>query len=133
MEMTGNTHKTVGGGIKMTGLLVASIAFALLVICPLMAGMTNIITSATHLSIIWIAILGTVPAPPLINMMTLIFRKYEFFCGISLLYLDLYHDCGRYKRDQFQCWRGNAYHDVILDSGYKGCLNGLNVGELKCS
>ncbi len=60
----------------MKELLIASTAFALFVICPRMAGMTNIIASATHLSIIRIAVLGTVLALPLIVLMALIFREY---------------------------------------------------------
>ena len=61
----------------MTELLLASTAFALLVICLRMAGMTYIIASATHLSTIRIAVLTTVPALPQIILIVLAFtRKY---------------------------------------------------------
>ncbi len=66
----------------MKELLIASTAFALFVICPRMAGMTNIIASATHLSIIRIAVLGTVLALPLIILMALIFREYGLFAAL---------------------------------------------------
>ena len=117
----------------MTGHLLSSTAFALLAICPQSAGITNIIASATHLNITMIAFLTTVPTLPLNILIALIFRECGLFCCTSLLCCDRSHDCGRYEVNQLQCWRGNAYHDVILDSGYKGCLYGLNVGELKCS
>ncbi|RLG28901.1 hypothetical protein DRO03_08615 [Methanosarcinales archaeon] len=78
----------------MKELLIASTAFALFVICPRMAGMTNIIASATHLSIIRIAVLGTALALPLIILMALIFEEYGAFCGTSLLCRNRSHGCG---------------------------------------
>ena len=66
----------------MKELLIASTAFALFVICPRMAGMTNIIASATHLSIIRIAVLGTVLALPLIVLMAPIFKECGLFAAL---------------------------------------------------
>ena len=66
----------------MRELLIASSAFALFVICPRMAGMTNVIAGATHLSIIRIAVLGTVLALPPIILMALIFKEYGLFAAL---------------------------------------------------
>ena len=52
-------------------LLIVSVAFALFIVCPRMAGMTNVITNATQTNIIHVAIIGTIISLPLIIAMVL--------------------------------------------------------------
>ena len=72
----------------MKELFIASIAFALFILCPRMAGMTNIISNASSVNIIKVAIFGTILALPLIICMCLIFKGYGLvaaliFCVIT--------------------------------------------------
>ena len=57
-------------------LLTISIAFALFIVCPRMAGMTSVITGATQTSIVQVATVGTIMSLPLTIVMVLIFRRY---------------------------------------------------------
>ena len=60
----------------MNTLLIVSLAFALFIVCPRMAGMTNVITNATQTNIIYVAVIGTIMSLPLIIGMALIFKRY---------------------------------------------------------
>jgi hypothetical protein len=72
----------------MGSLLTVSIAFALFIVCPRMAAMTNIITTATQTNIIHVAVTGTIISLPLIIAMVLIFKQCGFltllgFCVLA--------------------------------------------------
>lgn len=76
------------GDNKMYVLLITSIAFALFIVCPRMAGMTNVITNATQTNIVHVAVIGTIISLPLIIVMVLIFKQYGLiatlvFCIIT--------------------------------------------------
>lgn len=71
----------------MYSLLVVSIAFALFIVCPRMAGMTNVITKATQTNIIQVAIIGTILSLPLIIAMILIFRQYGLIGALGFCVL----------------------------------------------
>jgi uncharacterized membrane protein len=66
----------------MKELLIASVAFALFILCPRMAGMTNIISDASQVSIVKVAIFGTILALPLIIGMAFIFRGYGLIAAL---------------------------------------------------
>jgi hypothetical protein len=68
---------------KMYIFLVTSVAFALFIVCPRMAGMTNIITNATNTNIVQIAVIGTILAIPLIVAMVLIFKQYGLIPALA--------------------------------------------------
>ena len=72
----------------MKELLIASVAFALFILCPRMAGMTKIISDAGDVNLIKVVIFGTIVALPLIVAMALIFARYGLvmaliFCVIT--------------------------------------------------
>ena len=72
----------------MRSLLIVSIAFALFLVCPRMAGMVNVITDATQTNIISVSVIGTVISLPLIIVMVLLFKRYGLiaalgFCGLT--------------------------------------------------
>ena len=50
------------------GLLIASVAFALFILCPRMAGMTKVISEASDVNLVKVVVLGTVVALPLIGL-----------------------------------------------------------------
>jgi hypothetical protein len=68
---------------KMYIFLITSVAFALFIVCPRMAGMTNIITNATNTNIVQIAVIGTILAIPLIVAMVLIFKQYGLIPALA--------------------------------------------------
>ena len=68
-------------------LLIVSVAFALFIVCPRMAGMTNVITEATQTNIIHVAIVGTIISLPLIIAMVLIFKQYGLFAALGFCVL----------------------------------------------
>ena len=76
-----------GGKNKMYVLLITSIAFALFIVCPRMAGMTNVITNATQTNIIHVAVIGTIISLPLIIAMVLIFRQYGLIAALGFCVL----------------------------------------------
>ncbi len=71
----------------MGSLLTVSIAFALFIVCPRMAAMTNIITTATQTNIIHVAVTGTIISLPLIIAMVLIFKHYGLLAALGFCVL----------------------------------------------
>lgn len=71
----------------MEPLLIVSVAFALFIVCPRMAGMANVITNATQTNIIHVAIIGTIISLPLIIAMALIFKQYGLFAALGFCVL----------------------------------------------
>jgi len=71
----------------MYATIVTSIAFALFILCPRMAGMTNVIVNATRTNIVYVSIIGTMISLPLIVVMVLIFKQYGLIAalGFSIL------------------------------------------------
>ena len=80
------SKSSVEGG-KMYPLLIVSVAFALFIVCPRMAAMTNVITKATQTNIIQVAIVGTIISLPLIIAMVLIFRQYGLIAALGFCIL----------------------------------------------
>ncbi len=64
-------------------LLIASVAFALFILCPRMAGMTKVISDASHVSLVRVAVSGTIFALPLIIAMALIFARYGLIAALA--------------------------------------------------
>ena len=71
----------------MEPLLIVAVAFALFIVCPRMAGMTNVITNATQTNIIRVAIVGTIISLPLVIAMVLIFKQYGLFAALGFCVL----------------------------------------------
>jgi len=71
----------------MDSLLTVSIAFALFIVCPRMAGMVNVITKATHTNIISVSIIGTIISLPLIIAMVLLFKHYGLIAALAFCVL----------------------------------------------
>ncbi|MCW3134103.1 MAG: hypothetical protein N2V78_07245 [Methanophagales archaeon] len=66
----------------MKELLIASAAFALFILCPRMAGMTKVISDASHVELIKVVVFGTVVALPMIIAMALIFARYGLVAAL---------------------------------------------------
>jgi len=77
----------LGRGGKMHSLLIVSVAFALFIVCPRMAGMTNVITRATQTNIVQVAVIGTILSLPLTIAMVLIFRQYGLIAALGFCVL----------------------------------------------
>ena len=73
--------RTENGGRIMNPLLIASIAFALFILCPRMAGMANIIANTTQTNLILVAVIGTLISLPLIVLMVIIFSNYGLWAA----------------------------------------------------
>ncbi len=71
----------------MHTLIPVYIAFALFIVCPRMAGMTNVITSATQTNIVSVAVVGTLLSLPLVIAMVLIFRQYGLAAALGFAVL----------------------------------------------
>ncbi len=71
----------------MRQLLIVSMAFALFIVCPRMAKITNVITNATQTNIIQVAIIGTIILLPLIIAMVLIFKQYGLIVALGFCVL----------------------------------------------
>ena len=67
----------------MNTLLIASVGFALFILCPWMAGMANVIAGATNSNLILVAIIGTLISLPLIVLMVIIFRHYGLWAALA--------------------------------------------------
>jgi len=74
-------------GDKMSTMILVSIAFALFIVCPRMAGMTNVITNATQTNIIYVSVIGTIISLPLIIAMVLIFKQYGLMAALGFCIL----------------------------------------------
>ena len=71
----------------MRSLLIVSIAFALFLVCPRMAGMVNVITEATQTNLISVSIIGTIISLPLIIAMVLLFKHYGLIAALAFCVL----------------------------------------------
>ena len=71
----------------MNPLLIASIAFALFILCPRMAGMANVIANATQVNLILVAVIGTLISLPLIVLMVIIFNHYGLWAALAFAVL----------------------------------------------
>ncbi|HDD35567.1 MAG TPA: hypothetical protein ENF30_02070 [Candidatus Desulfofervidus auxilii] len=71
----------------MGNLILVSIAFALFIVCPRMAGMTHVITKATQTNIVQVAVMGTIISLPLIIVMVLTFRRYGLIAALGFCIL----------------------------------------------
>jgi hypothetical protein len=67
----------------MNTLLIASVGLALFILCPRMAGMANVIASATNANLILVAVLGTLISLPLIVLMVVIFRNFGLWAALA--------------------------------------------------
>lgn len=64
-------------------LLIASVGFALFILCPRMAGMANIIANATNVNLVLVSVIGTLFSLPLIVLMVIIFRHYGLWAALA--------------------------------------------------
>ncbi len=71
----------------MSDLVLVSIAFALFIVCPRMAGMAAVISRATNLSLIKIAVFGSLFSIPLTIIMVLVFRRWGLIGALSFCVL----------------------------------------------
>ncbi len=71
----------------MRSLILVSLAFALFIVCPRMAGMTYVITKATNTNIIQVALFGTILSLPLIVAMVWIFKQYGLGAALGFCIL----------------------------------------------
>ncbi len=60
----------------MPTLIFISVAFAFFIVCPRMAGMVYAITRTSNVSIVPVAVIGTVISLPLVVAMVLIFQRW---------------------------------------------------------
>ena len=67
--------------------LISSIALALFIICPRMAGMVCLIAKNTQVSLIYIALLGSIFSIPFVVLMVLIFAKFGLWGALSFCVL----------------------------------------------
>ncbi len=67
----------------MNPLLIASIALALFIVCPRMAGMVNVIAGATQVNLIPVTVIGTLVSLPLIVLMVIIFTHYGLWAALA--------------------------------------------------
>ena len=67
----------------MTQSLVASVGFALFILCPRMAGMANVIANATKVNLVLVSVMGTLISLPLIVAMVFIFRQYGLWAALA--------------------------------------------------
>ncbi len=66
----------------MRELFIAALAFSLFIVCPRMAGMTNVIASSTNVNIIEVAVAGSLLAIPFVVAMVLIYSRYGLFAAL---------------------------------------------------
>jgi hypothetical protein len=67
----------------MNTLLIASVGFALFILCPRMAGMANVIANETNSNLVLVAVVGTLISLPLIVLMVVIFRNYGLWAALA--------------------------------------------------
>jgi len=71
----------------MTQSLIASVGFALFILCPRMAGMANVIANATKVNLVLVSVIGTIISLPLIVAMVLIFRQWGLWAALAFAVL----------------------------------------------
>jgi hypothetical protein len=71
----------------MNPLLVASVGFALFILCPRMAGMADVIAKATSSNLVLVAVIGTLISLPLIVLMVIVFHYYGLWAAMAFAVL----------------------------------------------
>jgi hypothetical protein len=71
----------------MSQSLIASVAFALFILCPRMAGMANVIANATKVNLVLVSVVGTLISLPLIVAMVFIFRQWGLWAALAFAVL----------------------------------------------
>ena len=64
-------------------LMISSIGLSLFIICPRMAGMVNVIAKHSQVSLIYVALLGSILAIPLIVAIVLIFANFGLWGALA--------------------------------------------------
>jgi hypothetical protein len=67
----------------MSQSLIASVGFALFILCPRMAGMANVIANATKVNLVIVSVIGTLISLPLIVAMVFIFRQWGLWAALA--------------------------------------------------
>jgi hypothetical protein len=67
--------------------LIASVGFALFILCPRMAGMANVIANATKVNLVLVSLVGTLISLPLIVAMVLIFQQWGLWAALTFAVL----------------------------------------------
>ncbi len=93
----------------MYPLLIVSVAFALFIVCPIMAGMTDVITKATQTNLVQVAVIGTILSLPLIIAMVLIFRQYGFIAALGFCVLTDAGTCFLNSGRSQRVWKEPSY------------------------
>ena len=68
----------------MSPLPIAAVAFAFFILCPRMAGMANVISNASKVNLVSVAVIGTLISLPLIVAMVLVFQHYGLWAALAL-------------------------------------------------
>ena len=68
-------------------LLISSIGLSLFIVCPRIAGMVNIIAKETQVSLVYVALLGSILAIPLIIITVLIYGKFGLWGALAFCIL----------------------------------------------
>ncbi|RUM34274.1 MAG: hypothetical protein DSY33_02610 [Archaeoglobus sp.] len=71
----------------MRNLLIASLAFALFIICPRMAGMTSVIANSTNINLVKLAVVGSLLSVPFVVVMVLVFNRYGLLAALAFAVL----------------------------------------------
>ena len=71
----------------MSQSIIASIGFALFILCPRMAGMANVIANSTKVNLVVVSIAGTLISLPLIVAMVFIFRQWGLWAALAFAVL----------------------------------------------
>ena len=97
----------------MKVLLIASVAFALFILCPRMAGMTKVISDASNVSLVKVVVVGTVVSLPLIIAMALVFARYGACCGSGVLCNYGFRSGICNARDKYEGGSGNTHNRIV--------------------
>lgn len=68
-------------------LMMASIGLSLFIVCPRMAGMVNVIAKHSQVSLIYVALLGSILAIPLIVAIVLVFAHFGLWGALAFCVL----------------------------------------------
>ncbi|MDD2439960.1 MAG: hypothetical protein PHD41_07110 [Methanosarcinaceae archaeon] len=75
--------KNLVGEEKMNTFLLTSIAFSFFIVCPRMAGITNVIANSTETNAVYVAFIGTLISIPLIVAMVVVFKRYGLVAAMA--------------------------------------------------
>lgn len=68
-------------------LMIASLGMALFIICPRMAGMVHVISKYSDVSLVYIALLGSILSIPLVLAIVLVFAKVGLWGALAFCIL----------------------------------------------